>query len=112
MTLWVSGRHFNEGPAFRFIYVVDDPDIGMVEGGCSLGFPAEALQGLRILRDFVGEEFQGDMAVKIGVFGFVDNSHASAADLLDEAKMRDGLSDLGYHFLLMEVSCMLLCNDL
>ena len=40
-----------------------------------------------------GQEFERDEATKLGVLGLVDDAHAPAAELLDDAVMRDGLAD-------------------
>jgi hypothetical protein len=64
----------------------------MVEGGGGAGFSLEALEGLRIFGDVVGEKFQGYEAAELGVFGFVDDAHATAAELFDDAVVRDGLT--------------------
>ena len=41
----------------------------------------------------VREEFQRHVAAQAGVFGFVDDIHAAAAQLLDDAVVRNGLPD-------------------
>ena len=53
----------------------------------------ESVQGLRVLGHFVGQEFQGDEAPKLGVLGLVDDAHPAAAQFLDDAVVRDGLAD-------------------
>ena len=58
-----------------------------------LGFALEARQRLRVLGDIIGQELQGDEAIELGVFGLVDHTHAAAAELLDDAVVRDGLAD-------------------
>jgi hypothetical protein len=67
----------------------------MVEGGRGLGFPAEALQSLRVLRNVLWQELQGDVAVELGILSFVDDTHTSAADLLHNFIMRNRLPDHG-----------------
>jgi hypothetical protein len=47
------------------------------------------------LRHIVRQELERDEASEIGVLGFVDNAHPAAAQLLDEAVVRDGLTDHG-----------------
>ena len=79
--------------AFLLADVVDGADVGMVQGGGGLGFAPEAVQGLRVLGDIVGQEFERDEATERGVFGLVDHTHAAAAQLLDDAVVRDGLAD-------------------
>ena len=73
-----------------FIY---GADVGMVQSGGGTCFAAKAFQCLRILGHFVGQEFQGDEAAKLGVLGLVDHTHPAAAELLDDAVVRDGLAD-------------------
>ena len=57
------------------------------------GPPAETFQRLRVLGDFVGEEFEGNEAAEHGVLRLVDDAHAPTAQLLDHAIVRDGLAD-------------------
>jgi hypothetical protein len=80
--------HGDEGLAVLFADVVDGADVGVVQGGGRLGFAFEAGEGLGILGDVVGEEFQGDVAVKARVLGFVDNAHAAATELFEHAVVR------------------------
>ena len=69
---------------------VDGADVGMVERGRGARFAAESFERLRILRDFFGKEFEGYEASERRVFGFVDHTHAAAAELFDDAVVRDG----------------------
>jgi hypothetical protein len=48
---------------------IDCADVGMVERRSGAGFPAEAVEGLRVLGNVVRKEFQGDEAPKIKVLG-------------------------------------------
>ena len=48
---------------------------------------------LRVTPRRFREEFQRDESVKASVFSLIDNSHASAAELLDNAVMRDNFAD-------------------
>ena len=76
-----------------FADVVDRADVGMVQGRCGLGFAAEAFEGLGISGDFVGQELEGDEAMKASVLGFVDHAHAAAAEFFEDAVVGDGLAD-------------------
>jgi hypothetical protein len=49
---------------------------------------------LGALRD-IGKKFQSDEAAKFGIFGFVNNAHAAAAQLFEDAVMRNGLPTAG-----------------
>jgi hypothetical protein len=72
--------------------VVKGADIGMIEGGSSLCFALKAAQGLRVADDLVRQKLQSDETVKASVFRFVDYTHPAAAELLDDAVVRDGLA--------------------
>ena len=76
-----------------FADVVDGADVGMVQSGSGARFAPEALEGLRIAGDIVGQKFQSDEAAQARVFGFVDDAHAAAAELFDDAVVRDGVAD-------------------
>ena len=65
----------------------------MIQRGGGTGFPPEAIQGLRILRNVVRKEFQSDEAPEVDVLGFVNNTHPAAAQLLDDVVVRDGLAN-------------------
>jgi hypothetical protein len=45
------------------------------------------------------EEFERNIAVQLGVMGFVDDTHSTFTELLDDAVMRYGLPD--HWFLLL-----------
>src|SRR5437667_345235 len=57
--------------------------------------PTIPLQGLAILGHAFRQELKGDKAVQPRVFGLVDNTHAAATELLDDAVVRDGLANHG-----------------
>src|SRR5208283_3941821 len=46
-----------------------------------------------VLGEVVGKELQGDVAAELQVFRLVHNTHPAAAELLDDAVVRDGLAD-------------------
>ena len=48
---------------------------------------------LRVAGNLFGQEFEGDEAMQARVFRFVDHAHPAAAELLDDAIMRDGPPD-------------------
>jgi hypothetical protein len=45
----------------------------------------------RVVGEFVGKELQGDVATELEVFGFVDHTHAPAADPAEDAVMGNRL---------------------
>src|SRR5690242_19759369 len=65
----------------------------MVQGGSRLSFPLEPTQGLRIAGNFIGQELQGYETVQPCILGFVDDTHSSATDFLDDAVVRNGTLD-------------------
>ena len=65
----------------------------MVQSRGGLSLAPETLQSLGILGDLVGQELQSDKAVEASVLGLVDHTHPAAAELLDDAVVRDGLAD-------------------
>ena len=89
----VQKLHGDERLAVLLADFVDGADVGMVQGGGSLGFTLEALQCLGVSGHFVGQELQRNETAEVGVLGLVDHTHAAAAELLDDAVVRDGLAD-------------------
>jgi hypothetical protein len=87
--------HGNEGPAFVFADVVDRADVGVIQCGRGLRLALKTTEGLGITGYLVGQELEGDEPVEPGVFGLVNHTHTAAAQLLDDAVMRDGLADHG-----------------
>ena len=68
-------------------------DVRMVEGGGGSSFTSETFQRLRVMRNFVWQEFQSDETTQLGIFSLIDNSHPTAAQLLDNAIVRDSVPD-------------------
>jgi hypothetical protein len=89
----IEELHDHEDAAILLADVVKGADVGMVErrGGTSLA--AKAFQRLRVAGNIVGKELKGDEAAQAGVFGLVYYTHATAADFLDDAVVRDHLVD-------------------
>jgi hypothetical protein len=73
--------------------VINGANVWMVQGGGSFSFALESSDGLGIAGKLIGQELQGNEAVKPRVLGFVDDTHTAAAQLLDDAVVRDGLTD-------------------
>jgi hypothetical protein len=65
----------------------------MVQSGCGLRLTLEAGKSLRILGDLIGQELQGDEAMPLYVFSFVDDTHPPAAEFFDDAIVGDSLVD-------------------
>src|SRR5271167_2661183 len=86
----VQKLHGDEGLSALIINLVNGADVWMIQSGRSLRFALESGQSLRILGYFIGQEFQGDETMQLHVLGLVDDTHATAAELLDDAVVRDG----------------------
>src|ERR1700675_4050736 len=89
----VKVLHYDERLAVLLPNVVDSADIRMVERRGSSRFTAESLQRLPVLRHILRQELQCNETVKASVLGLVHDAHASAAELLDDAVMRDDLAN-------------------
>ena len=76
-----------------FANVVDGADIGMIQRGCGLGLALKTRQGLRVSRDFIGQELQGDEAMQPRVLSLVNHTHPAAAEFFNDAVVRDGRAD-------------------
>ncbi len=85
--------HDNEVEPLLFADIVDGADVGMVQRGCGTRLPLKALIGLWVIRQLFRKELQGDAPAQAKVLGFIDNAHATAAQLLRDAVVRDRLAD-------------------
>src|SRR5579871_1023576 len=85
--------HHYECAAVILANVVNRAYVGMVETGSGLGLAAEAAERLLVSGDVLGKELERDEAAEAGVLRLENHSHATAAELLDNPVMRDGLSD-------------------
>ena len=105
----IEKLHGDETLAGVLADFVDGANVGMVEGGSRAGFAAEAFKRLRIFREIVGKEFQGDETAEVRVFGFVDDTHATPTNFAENFVMGDRLAEegvgsrhgkvvLGYHW--------------
>ena len=71
-------------------------DVGVVQCRCGLGFALKTGECLRVSGNFLRQELEGDETMQPRVFSFVDDAHPAAAQLLDDAVVRDGLADHGW----------------
>ena len=72
--------HHQEVHAVLVPHVMEGADVGMVQAGDRLGFALESLLQLRVRRDMLGEDFDGDRAVQAGVAGLVHLAHAASPE--------------------------------
>jgi hypothetical protein len=80
-------------PAILLANVVNGTDIRVVQCRSGLGFALKTGQSLRVTGNFIGQELEGYEAVEAHVLSLVDHTHATAAQLLHNAVVRDGLVD-------------------
>jgi hypothetical protein len=89
----VEKLHSDETLAVMFTDFIDGANVGVVQSRGSASFAAETLQSMRVTDEILGEELESDKAAKVGVFGLVDDAHAAAAQLFDDAVVRNGFAD-------------------
>src|SRR6516165_10520774 len=77
--------HDDEGLAVLLVDFVNGANVRVVQGGGGSRLALKALQRLRVAGDIFREEFEGDEAAELDVFGFVNHTHATAAELVDNA---------------------------
>src|ERR1700674_262249 len=91
--LAVEKLHGDERLPILLANVVNRADVGMVESRCGLGFTLKTGKSLGVFGYFIGQEFQGNEAVQPRVFGLVDYPHPTTAEFLDDAVVRNGLTN-------------------
>jgi hypothetical protein len=85
--------HSNEGLPTLLADVIDGADVRMVQSGSSLRFALEAAERLRVFGHVIRQELERDKTVQPRVFTLVDDTHPAAAQLFDDAVVRDSLVD-------------------
>src|SRR5215470_5074189 len=73
--------------------LVDSANIWVIQRRGRTGLAFEPSQRHRIPDQFLGQEFQSNTAAQLDVFGFVNNSHPSAAQQLQYAIVRNPLAN-------------------
>ena len=64
--------------------------LGWLRRGEHLGFAGEAGEAVGVGGEGVGEDFDGDVAIELGVGGAVDGAHAAFAEFGGDAVVGDG----------------------
>src|SRR5437879_3254365 len=85
--------HGYEINTVSLVDVVDVNDVGMTQSRCGLGFLNKPLFAGRIGDLFRRQDLDGNEAVEVGVAGFIDDTHPTRAELLDDRVMSDGSAD-------------------
>jgi hypothetical protein len=89
----VQKLHGDERVAVLVVNLLDRADIRMIQCRSSFGFALKAAEDLRVFGYLVGQELEGNKPAKLQVLGLVHHAHPTAAELLDDAVVRDGLAD-------------------
>ena len=81
-----AGDHFHDHDFGAIVGedVVDGDDVGVIEGGGGLGFLHEAAAAVGIAGVIGAEDFEGDDAIELEVFGFIDLAYAAGANFLQD----------------------------
>jgi hypothetical protein len=87
--------HGNKDLPLVLANLINSANIGMVERRCGAGFPLKSCECLTVLGQLSGKEFQSHKATEFDILSLVDDTHAAAAELLDDAIVRDSLADHG-----------------
>jgi len=68
---------------------VNSADVGMIQGGSGTSFAPETLEGLTVIGNVVGQEFQRNVTPKVLVLGLVDYTHPAATEFFKNAVVRN-----------------------
>src|SRR5271163_1102365 len=89
----IEKLHSDEGLSLLVINLMDRADVRMIQCGGSFSFALKTGKCLRVFGHVVGQELEGNKAAELYVLGFVHHAHTAAAQLLNNAVVRDGLAD-------------------
>ena len=65
-------------------------DVGMIQGGCGLGFSGETRAAARVGRIFGLQYFERGQTIQLEVAGAVNHAHASFAQFFQDLEVRNG----------------------
>ena len=74
------------------VYVQHD-NIRVIQGRYRLRLAPESGQSLCILSNLIGQKLQSHKAVQSRILGFVDHPHPATAEFLDQAVVRNDMTD-------------------
>ena len=93
--LTVQEFHDDESLSVLLVNLVDGANVRVIQGRCGLRFAPKAFERDRVLGRFGREKLESDQTLQARVFRLIDDTHPPATELLDDAVMRDGLTDHG-----------------
>src|SRR5207249_3113678 len=82
-----------KGTAMVFPDFVNSTDIRVIQSRSGAGLAAKTLKRHLVASDIIREKFKSYETPQLCVFGFVNHTHAPAAQLVQDAVMRDRLSE-------------------
>src|SRR5207237_10405108 len=85
--------HDDEKAAFLTTNFMDRANIWMVQGRSGTRLATETFERLRVLRQFIWQEFERHEAAELNLLGLEDHAHSAPTDLLDDAVVGDGLTN-------------------
>ena len=91
----VQKLHGDERLSVLLANVINRADIRVIQCGRSLRLALKAGERLCVSGNFIGKELESDEAMQSRVLSLVDHPHPAAAQLLNDAVVRDGLADHG-----------------
>src|SRR5271166_6624841 len=86
----VQRLHHHEGVPILLADVVEGADVRMVQRRSGPGFAPEARQRVGVMGYVGRQELEGDEAAEAYVVGLVHYSHTAAAELFQDAVVRNG----------------------
>src|ERR1035437_7767042 len=89
----VQVLHGDERFPILFSDIKDHANIGVIQRGGSLGLALKSGKYLRVASNILRQELEGDEAMQPSVLSLVHHTHPAAAQLLDDAVVRDGLAE-------------------
>lgn len=81
----VKEFHHQERLAALFADVINRADVGMIQRRRGLGLTPKPFLRLPVFRQVFGQKLQRDEAAQPSVFRLVDDTHATAAELLERS---------------------------
>ncbi len=73
--------HRDKSAAIFLTNIMNGTDVRMVQSGRSLSLSLETGKRMRVSRNIVRQEFQGNKAIKARVLGLINDAHARATEL-------------------------------
>ncbi len=92
--LAVQEFHYDIGAAVLFTDIVNGANVGMIQRGSCLSLSFKTRERLWRFRYIIGQEFQRNETMQAGVFGLVNNAHASDAEFFEDAVVGERLADV------------------